>query len=283
MLRQSALQGLLATGHMSDTASNIQRQFDFTAKALGPVLDQLAGGLRYQDRILREARGASQWAEQMSRAVTAAAFVQQDINSFLASSVSRETAKAKTADAKKMARLKHSLEKLAASTTPTQTARYVAQFFKALSDAISALSSNTIEELRKTGLIGWLVIAVTLIAYIQSLEPAHLSPEDAAVLQKTRESAEEMEQRVGELTDIVLKSDAAFLKDLPRAQAARMSPVRDLPGRGGSVIARLAEGEVVAIILRQGRWLRVAYRDRLTEQLAEGWVHANSTRKLVAP
>lgn len=126
------------------------------------------------------------------------------------------------------------------------------------------------------------MIALALIAFIQSLEPAQLSPEDAAVLQKTRESADEMELRVGELTDIVLKDDAAFLKDLPRAQAVRTSPVRDLPRREGAIVAHLAMGEVVAIVLRRGRWLRVAYRDRLTEQLAEGWVYASLLRKLDA-
>lgn len=145
MLRETALQSHLMTQHLAGTASNIQRQFDAATKALGPILDQLAGGLNYHGRIMREARGASEWAEQMSRTAAAAAFVREDINSSPASSAPGDRAKSKSANAKRMARLERSLQKLAASTTPTQTARYLAQFFKALSDAVSALSSNTVE------------------------------------------------------------------------------------------------------------------------------------------
>jgi hypothetical protein len=42
------------------------------------------------------------------------------------------------------------------------------------------------------------------------------------------------------------------------------------------VLAKLVEGQNVAISRKKGRWFNVIYADPVTTQRAEGWIYASS-------
>jgi hypothetical protein len=42
------------------------------------------------------------------------------------------------------------------------------------------------------------------------------------------------------------------------------------------MLARLGASDAVAVIERKGNWRKIAFRDRLSEALLEGWVYGDA-------
>lgn len=140
-----------------------------------------------------------------------------------------------------------------------------------------------------------------LLAVLSSVNPANWGPgEYLAILLfivawNNPDFTEEDRQRLAEFTEVskfaadhaedaaegireIQRAEAArrqyldYVSELPSAEIIGRGNVREAPKRGAQRISVLPQGAAIAIIDRQGRWLKVIYRDQLTNELAEGWL-----------
>ena len=113
--------------------------------------------------------------------------------------------------------------------------------------------------------------------------------EDRENLSETREFSIMAAERAGKAAvaiDEIRRADIAreqltrYISDLPRGQIISVGNVREHPDGSSKRIAVLEHGSPVAVSERRKRWLRVIFRDPLTDALAEGWLWAGSAQML---
>lgn len=127
-----------------------------------------------------------------------------------------------------------------------------------------------------SGLLAWIGLALTIA---QCFQPPDFSPEDRRALESVARKVNEL----GELLEQPPSSMAQELEHLRRGNTTTVARLRDGPSRNSPMIGKLQQGAEVAVAQRQGRWLRVIYRDSLTDELETAWVYGAAVQVRAAP
>lgn len=174
------------------------------------------------------------------------------------------------------ARAQRAAAEFEAAETEEERAALLASLLMALVTALKGLLKNTRKEI--IGLSALALIGV--IADVNSLLPSHPPPgmtaEQEHKLDETRQEAKQIHRELEALRESYQHLDEAWVSNLPRAELRRAAFIRSEPHRTGKVLIKAAEGTPLALVRVGGKWKLVAFRDPLTEQLAQGWVYGQN-------
>jgi hypothetical protein len=107
------------------------------------------------------------------------------------------------------------------------------------------------------------------------VEAREFSEDAASNAAKAADALEELRQAEAAREQLIRQIGA-----LPRGEIISRGNVREYPKGSARRISVLGQGSPIAISERQGRWLKIVYRDPLTDALAEGWLWAGSAELL---
>jgi hypothetical protein len=169
------------------------------------------------------------------------------------------------------------LHELAEALSKAETAEDSAQLFVAFIAALAAifgrLKENTADELRRLGLIGLLLIAVTIVSLPQLQPEAGMSLDEKKAYSELQDRVENLHQELRKIISAEGALEEEYVASLPRAEIARRTSIRTAPARSASRIMVADVGTPIAIAKAEKRWKLIVYRDPLTNQLAQGWVY----------
>lgn len=136
------------------------------------------------------------------------------------------------------------------------------------------LGPNTVEELHKMGLSGFLGLILNTYTVVGMLpHDAKLAEPEQAAFDKLGTQIRQYHEEVVKHGDAKEEAEKAFLARYPRAMTTRVAYLRQTPNRAGDLILTLPEGQPVAVVERRGKWSRISYRDVLSAQLSQAWVY----------
>ena len=164
-------------------------------------------------------------------------------------------------------------EALTHAETPDESARLFVAFVAAISAIFNRLGENTVDELRRQGLLGLLVIAMTIMALPQLQPDPGMPPEERQAYSEIQEKVDDLQDSLRELVEAEGALSEEYVASLPRAQLARKANIRSAPSRSANPILVADAGTPIAVVQREKRWRLVVYRDPLTDQLAQGWIY----------
>jgi hypothetical protein len=168
---------------------------------------------------------------------------------------------------------------LAVSDTPKESARIFIDFVGAFAAIFDHFKGNTIEELRRLGLINLLLIAMTVMSLPQLQPDAKMSSEEKQHYAKLQSEIASLKGKIQEFVETESLLSEAFISSLPRGKLNRPSNIRQAPERDAPRIMIAEPETAIAIIRSQGRWKEIVFRDPLTDQLSQGWVYGASVTK----
>jgi len=179
-------------------------------------------------------------------------------------------------------------EAIAQAPTDAEGARLYGSLLDLLVDFFGNLGPNTIAELQKMGLVGFVNTVIGILALVLSAyalipgEPVQ-SPQDKAAFVELNRKVDHLQEETRRYHAAEARIDQDWLAGLSRAELVRDAILRRTPARAGDVVFRAPEGMEVAIERADGRWRLVVFRDPLSMQLARGWIYATAVRRLAPP
>lgn len=175
-------------------------------------------------------------------------------------------------------------EAIAQAQDEEQSARLYGSLLDLFVEFFSNLGPNTIPELRKMGLVGFISFVITVLsAYSLVPQTPEQSPQDKAAFVELNQRVERLRSEVQAYHEAETETDERYLAGLPRAVLVRSATLRRTPARDGQVVLKGAAGMQVAIAETRGRWKLVTYRDPLSTQLARAWVYGSAVMPLAEP
>lgn len=171
-------------------------------------------------------------------------------------------------------------EAIVQADTPEESAKLFASMLAALAALFDHFKENTIEELRKCGLLGLIALLSALLALWPANPAPETSPAEQQAFVEIRGEIEGLSQRLEAIQQAEAAHDSAYVSSLPRAELSRNAVIRREPNARGAILLRAPAMTPVAVVRDSGAWKLVAYRDPLTEQLAQGWVYGRLVRLL---
>lgn len=175
-------------------------------------------------------------------------------------------------------------EAIAQAQNDEESARLYGSLLDLFVEFFSNLGPNTVPELRKMGLVGFISFVITVLsAYSLVPQTPEQSPQDKAAFVELNQKVERLQTEVAAYHDAEKETDERYLSELSRAVLARRATLRRSPARDGAVVLKAAAGMQVAIAETRGHWKLVVYRDPLSNQLARAWVFCNAVTLLAAP
>jgi len=131
------------------------------------------------------------------------------------------------------------------------------------------LVSNSGDEVRKMGLIGWLLLILAVLPYLRGPEYTEADRAQAASMNRMIEAISQVMDAEAERVDAI--------EELPRAVVkASYANVRAEPNGQAELQWRLAENEGVFVESVVGRWVKVHYRNGVLDTMESGWVWRDS-------
>lgn len=100
--------------------------------------------------------------------------------------------------------------------------------------------------------------------------------ENTALTVERVEAQQQIDVIAAALKEAFTLAEIERLNSLPRAYVIATANVRIEPYRSANRIARLEANVTVAITERDGRWLKVIYRDPLNDSIEAGWIYQSS-------
>jgi hypothetical protein len=158
----------------------------------------------------------------------------------------------------------------------TKLARIIALSFK-------QFKQNTAKEFRAIGAIKLFELTMILVAFAISVSPTVPEPEEAAALSEIQSTLNEIGPQILALVEADQNIEQAYLAELARGELIKSTPIRLEPDLGSTVLLNGEAGDALAIKGEKGTWLLVVFRDPLTQELSEGWVHKKTVRPLGGP
>lgn len=154
------------------------------------------------------------------------------------------------------------------------------QAANALISIIKRFIANSDTEVKNIGVLTALNILIAVISLLNILAGPELATRD-----DIKELRAELDQTRDDLEQVALadlrRSNA--LASLPRARALRTARLRLGPARQAQLVWKLSKDDAVVIVDKQGRWLRVAYRDTVTDDLRMAWVYSSVMEEYAPP
>lgn len=262
---------------LTSNIRNLSRSFDTGILAT-------AKSLQGRDTFLAAALAASKWqdqwkslAEQLSPGLlalraTAERAMMLDMATLRATAEHLQDSAAYIA-AQHAIEAQELAEALAQAETPDESAKLFVAFVSAIAAIFNRLGENTVDELRRQGLLGLLVIAMTIMALPQLQPDLGMTPEEQQAYSDLQEKVDDLQDSLRELVEAEGELSEEYVASLPRGELARKANIRSGPSRSAGRILVADAGTPIAVVQRQKRWRLVVYRDPLTEQLAQGWVY----------
>jgi hypothetical protein len=164
------------------------------------------------------------------------------------------------------------IEALGEVETPEEGIALYFSFLTIFTTFFVRFGENTLDELRKLGLVGLIGLISAAYTFIPNEQQSGQSQEQATEFADLRVAVEAMQAQlqIAQETDQALND--AFTKGLARGELNRKSNFRSSPAKDASKIATASAGTPIALIGKKGRWKHVVFRDSLTGQLLQGWV-----------
>jgi hypothetical protein len=175
------------------------------------------------------------------------------------------------------------LEAMGEAQSPEQSASLFAALLSVMAAIFSGFHENTVKELRGVGSVKLLEIFMLAVAIWQFATPADLSPAQQKVVAEMQAEFESMEDKLDKILATTEAANEAYVAELPRAELRRSAAICREGQARARVLMRGEAGMLLAVKESRGRWRLVVYRDPLTDQLSEGWVHAPAVRMLDQP
>lgn len=164
-------------------------------------------------------------------------------------------------------------EALTHAETPDESAKLFVAFVAAIAAIFKALGDNTLDELRRQGLLGLLVITMTIMALPQLQPDPGMTAEEQQAYSELQEKVDDLQDSLRELIEAEGELSGEYVASLPRGELARKANIRSGPSGSAARIMVADAGTPIAVVKSEKRWRLVVYRDPLTEQLAQGWVY----------
>lgn len=278
-VRDAATTLSLYDGGVSEQLRSLSTRFDSGILATSKMLQE-------QNSIIASAIGAARWqdqwkalAEQISPNLSAFRIIAEraltlELATLRASEQHFETAAQYLAEhaieAQRLA------EALVATDTPEESAQLFIAFVGALAAIFDHFKGNTFEELRKLGLVGLCLIAMTIMSLPQLQPDPEMSAEERQQYSELHSELQSLKGIMQEFVDTESSLNEAFISSLPRGELMRRSNIRRAPHRNAPKIIVAEPATLIAIIRSEGRWKEIVFRDPLTEQLSKGWVYGTS-------
>jgi hypothetical protein len=117
----------------------------------------------------------------------------------------------------------------------------------------------------------------------QMVVPPEMSAADQKAFAEMRVEIESLQDRLDEILTANEAANEAYVSGLPRAELKRDSAIRREPSGKAPLLMYGHKGMALAVKQSKGQWWLVIYRDALTDQLSEGWVHAPSVQLIDPP
>jgi hypothetical protein len=261
---------------LSSTILDTVRTFDANRSAIGAAIAAATAGPTYKQMI----------AEALPRVSILGAIAERMLMvDVLTLRASEDVAQSATALAAEMVvEAQRIAEAIADAPTEEEGVRLYETLVDVLLQFLSNLGPNTIPELQRMGLVGFIsfVITVLSLSTLVPQEPTQ-SPQDTAAFTQLNEKVDQLQEEVRHYHEVEAQSEEHYLANLPRAELTRNATFRRRPARDGEVVLRASRGMEVAIARAEGRWRLVVFRDPLSDQLAQAWVYATAVAPLAPP
>lgn len=168
------------------------------------------------------------------------------------------------------------MEAMAAGESAEDISTHAVNLLQALGSLFSGFRKNTANEIRDMGLFNFLYAVLAFLAVWELIRPEDLADAERQQISIIQTDVREIRQQLLALLDEGTELEEAFVADLPRGQTLRKSYVRIQPHRQAELAMILSADTPVAIHERRRQWLKVVYRDPLSDQLAMGWIYRSS-------
>lgn len=243
-----------------------------------------AKALQGNTAILAAAMGASklqdQWKAMMGPLSpnlfalrnTAASAILLD-NDMLRSAGARIPASIARIVAEQAAEAQRIAEALTLADSPEESAELFVAFVTVIANIFGQLKENTVDELRRLGLVSLLLIALSIMELPQLLTNPKMSQDEQQAYSELQEKVDKLQVGLREIVEAEGALTEEYVSSLSRAELIRNANIRSAPSRSSPLILRAVAGTPIAISLRKGRWNLVVFRDPLTDQLSQGWVY----------
>ena len=173
---------------------------------------------------------------------------------------------------------------IADAKTDEEGARLYESLLDLLLRFLMNLGPNTIPELQRMGLVGFITFVITLLsAYALVPRQPTQSPEERAAFERLNDKVDRLQEEAQRYYETEAQTEQRYVADLPHAELTRAAIFRRKPARSGDVVLNAPKGMEVAIAKSQGRWRLVVYRDPLSNQLAQAWVYTTAVTPVAAP
>ena len=272
---------------VSRHSNAINKQLMLITKSFDTGILGTAMALQSQNSVLAAAMAASKWqdqfkaiADQLSPSLTALRSTAERMAMLdmltLRASAEHLRSGVIHAAAQQAIEAQHIIEAFALVDTPEEGAKLFAAFIALMAGLLGHFKGNTIDELRKLGLVGIVGIVSAFISFFPSDLPPGQTPEQQQAFSEMRDQIDTLQSQFHELQRAEDALNEAYVSELPRAELTRKSNIRRNPHKDAPKVVAAEPGTLVAVARSEGRWKLVVFRDPLTDQLSQGWVYGRS-------
>lgn len=182
--------------------------------------------------------------------------------------------------ARHFANAREAAARLEEAATEEQRTALIATLLGAVFALVRGIAANTKKEFLQVGLVMLFGLACDVDSLLPGDPLPGMTPAQGHVLNDTHRSTADLARKFQAYLESERHLDDAYVADLPRAELKRTAIIRAEPSGDGRALIRAPERTLLAIVRTERRWRLVVYRDPLTDQLAQGWLHAPAVRLL---
>lgn len=172
------------------------------------------------------------------------------------------------------------IEAIGNAESPDQGASLFAALLTVIAALFARFGENTMNELRNVGAVTLVSVLAGLLGLLPLVTTPDMSAAEKTAVTEMRAEIASLKDKLEEMQAADMAASEAYVSALPRAELRRAAPIRRDGNATAPMLLRGAPGMLLAIKESKARWRQVVYRDPLTDQLAEGWVHAGAVQLL---
>ena len=262
--------------HLASSVLDTVRAFETSKSLVASAIASAGAGETYR-RVIAEA---------LPRFTTFSAIAERmlviDTLTLRASDEERETATAFAA--RTVIEMQQVAAAIVTAETDEETARLQGSLFDLVLSFFQGLGPNTLPELQRMGLVGFISFILTILGAYALIPQQHtMSPDEKAAFSSLNEKIDRAQEEHHRYHEAAAQSEAALLAKHQRGYLTRAATLRDAPSRSGAVVWKAPQDTEIAVEESKGRWRKVLFRDPLSGQLARAWVYATAVTPLAAP
>jgi hypothetical protein len=262
--------------HLGTSLLDTVRAFDANKSLVASAIAAASAGDSYRRMI----------AEALPRFATFSAIAERmlviDTMTLRASDDVRETMTAFAA--RTVIEMQRVAEAIATAETDEESTRLQGSLFDLVTSFFQGLGPNTVPELQRMGLVGFVSFILTLLgAYALIPQEQTMGPQEKAAFSELNEKFDRSQTEQRQYHEAAAQSEEAFLAGLPRAYLTRDATFRSEPAGDAAIVLKAPKGTELAIEQMRGRWQKIVFRDPLSMQLARAWVYYTALAPLAAP